>query len=59
MTILLIIIKFLVIIVPTLLNVATLTLLERKIMAAIQICRHPNVIDWYLTTFADGVKLLI
>jgi len=54
------IITFLIIIVPVLLSVATLTLLERKIMAAIQIRRGPNVIGYgLLQPLADGVKLLI
>ena len=35
------ILKFLIIIVPILLTVATLTLFERKVMAAIQIRRGP------------------
>jgi len=53
-------IKFLLIIVPILLIVATLTLLERKIMASIQIRRGPNVIgQGLLQPLADGLKLLI
>lgn len=60
MIVLIILIKFLIIIVPTLLIVATLTLLERKIMAAIQIRRGPNVIGFgLLQPLADGLKLLI
>lgn len=56
-----IIIKFLIVIVPILLIVATLTLLERKIMAAIQIRRGPNIIGFLgiLQPLADGLKLLI
>lgn len=57
---LLIIIKFLLIIVPVLLSVAFLTLVERKVMAAIQIRRGPNVIGFgFLQPLADGLKLLI
>jgi NADH-quinone oxidoreductase subunit H len=55
-----IIIQFLAIIVPILLSVAILTLAERKIMAAIQIRRGPNVIGYgLLQPLADGLKLLI
>lgn len=60
MTILICLIKFLFIIVPTLLSVALLTLVERKVMAAIQIRRGPNVIGFgILQPLADGLKLLI
>lgn len=60
MYILITIIKFLIIIVPILLTVATLTLFERKVMAAIQIRRGPNVIGFgLLQPLADGLKLLI
>ena len=59
--ILITVIKFLIIIVPILLIVATLTLLERNIMAAIQIRRVPNIIGFLgiLQPLADGLKLLI
>jgi len=54
------IIKFFLIIVPILLIVATLTLLERKIMAAIQLRRGPNIVgNGLFQPLADGVKLLI
>jgi NADH-quinone oxidoreductase subunit H len=60
MLLLLVFVKFIIIIVPILLIVATLTLLERKIMAAIQIRRGPNVIGLgLLQPLADGLKLLI
>lgn len=45
---LLIFLKFLFIVIPVLLSVAFLTLIERKIMAAIQIRRGPNVIGFGL-----------
>ena len=55
------IISTLLIIVPVLLSVAFLTLFERKIMAAIQRRRGPNVVGFLgiLQPFADGLKLLI
>jgi len=48
-------------IVPLLLGVAYLTLAERKVMAAIQRRRGPNVVGIYglLTPLADGLKLLL
>lgn len=54
------IINIIVIIVPVLVSVAFLTLLERKIMAAIQRRRGPNIIGFFglLQPFADGLKLL-
>ncbi len=55
------VIQILVIIVPVLIAVAFLTLFERKVMAAIQRRRGPNVIGIFglLQPFADGLKLLL
>jgi NADH-quinone oxidoreductase subunit H len=54
------IIKFLIIILPTLLSVALLTLIERKVMASIQLRRGPNIVGFgILQPLADGLKLLI
>jgi NADH-quinone oxidoreductase subunit H len=55
------ILKSLSFIVPILLAVAFLTLMERKILAASQRRRGPNVIGFYgfLQPFADALKLLI
>jgi NADH-quinone oxidoreductase subunit H len=60
MIIIISLIKFLIIIIPVLLTVALLTLFERKVMAAIQIRRGPNIIGYgILQPLADGLKLLI
>lgn len=56
----LLLINIILIIVPVLVSVAFLTLLERKVMAAIQRRRGPNIIGFFglLQPFADGLKLL-
>jgi NADH-quinone oxidoreductase subunit H len=48
------------IVVPLLLAVAYLTYAERKVIAAMQIRRGPNVVGWFglLQPIADGVKLM-
>ncbi|HXQ50461.1 MAG TPA: NADH-quinone oxidoreductase subunit NuoH [Stellaceae bacterium] len=49
------------IIVPLLLAVAYLTYAERKVLAAAQLRRGPNVVGWFglLQPIADGLKLLM
>jgi NADH-quinone oxidoreductase subunit H len=53
--------KILLILVPLLVAVAFLTLAERKVIAAIQLRKGPNVVGPFglLQPFADGLKLLI
>jgi len=53
--------KILIIVIPLLLSVAYFTLAERKIMAAIQRRRGPNVIGYLglLQPLADGLKLFV
>jgi NADH-quinone oxidoreductase subunit H len=54
-------IKILIIIVPLLISIAYFTLAERKILAAIQRRRGPNVVGIYglLQPLADGLKLFV
>jgi NADH-quinone oxidoreductase subunit H len=53
--------RFLLIIIPLLLSVAYLTLVERKIMGAIQRRKGPNVVGLFglLQPLADGLKLFV
>jgi len=58
--ILLSLIQALIVLVPALLGVAFLTLLDRKVMASIQLRRGPNFVGLgYFQPLADGLKLLI
>jgi NADH-quinone oxidoreductase subunit H len=56
-----VILQILLLIIFILITVALFTLFERKIMAAIQKRKGPNVIGFFgiLQPFADGLKLLI
>src|SRR5471030_3066121 len=60
MPLLLIIGKILIVVVPLLVCVAMLTYFERKVIAAMQLRRGPNVVGFFglLQPFADGIKLL-
>jgi NADH-quinone oxidoreductase subunit H len=53
--------KILLVVVPLLVCVALLTLMERKVIAAIQLRRGPNVVGVFglMQPFADGLKLLL
>jgi NADH-quinone oxidoreductase subunit H len=53
--------KTLPIILPLILSIAFLTLYERKVLAAMQRRRGPNVVGifGFLQAFADGVKLIL
>lgn len=53
--------KVLPIILPIILSIAFLTLIERKILGAMQRRKGPNVVGYwgFLQAFADGVKLIL
>ena len=57
----LIVLKALAILVPLLIGVAYLTYAERKVLAAMQLRKGPNVVGWFglLQPFADAIKMVM
>ena len=53
--------QILVVTLPLLIGMAMLTYAERKVIAAMQLRRGPNVVGWFglLQPFADGLKLFL
>ena len=56
----LLVIKIVAVIVPVILAMAWLTYAERKVIAAVQLRKGPNVVGWFglLQPIADGIKLI-
>jgi NADH-quinone oxidoreductase subunit H len=56
-----VVLQILVVTVPLLIGMAMLTYAERKVIAAMQLRRGPNVVGWFglLQAFADGLKLFM
>jgi NADH-quinone oxidoreductase subunit H len=54
------VLKTLALLVPVLIAVAYLTYAERKVLAAIQLRKGPNVVGWFglLQPFADAIKMI-
>ena len=54
------VLEALALLVPVLIGVAYLTYAERKVLAAIQLRKGPNVVGWFglLQPFADAIKML-
>ncbi|MGH7083200.1 MAG: NADH-quinone oxidoreductase subunit H, partial [Acetobacteraceae bacterium] len=52
--------KSLALLIPVLLAVAWLTYAERKVLAAVQLRKGPNVVGWFglLQPIADAVKMI-